>query len=172
MQLSSGNQSASGSSRRLPSIGRLKGVLDTPGEPVDHVGELADDRRVVERWATGGGASSTADAPSTVNLALAAARRYAARPLRFTGPLGHTLNYAAIVALVANPYTGTAAALFYAASLVVAAWRGQSACEVTALSNLFLRRDDQIGYPVFAPIDVAEARRRSRRPGRALAAHD
>jgi hypothetical protein len=166
MQLSSGNQSASGSSRRLPSIGRLKGVLDTPGEPVDHVGELADDRRVVERCATGGGA------PSTVNLALAAARRYATRPLRFTGPLGHTLNYAAIVALVANPYTGTAAALFYAASLLVAAWRGQPACEVTVLSNLFLRRDDQIGYPVFAPIDVAEARRRSRRPGRALAAHD
>ncbi len=76
------------------------------------------------------------------------------------------------MALVANPYTGTAAALFYAASLVVAAWRGQPACEVTVLSNLFLRRDDQIGYPVFAPIDVAEARRRSRRPGRALAAHD
>jgi hypothetical protein len=171
MQLSSGNQSASGSSRRLPSIGRLKGVLDTPGEPVDHVGELADDRRVVERWATGGGASSTADAPSTVNLALAAARRYAASPSLHRAPGAHA-QLRGDRGLVANPYTGTAAALFYAASLLVAAWRGQPACEVTVLSNLFLRRDDQIGYPVFAPIDVAEARRRSRRPGRALAAHD
>jgi hypothetical protein len=107
----------------------------------------------------------------TVLLGLAA-RRYASRPLRFTGPLGHALNCAVIVALVANPYTGGAAALFYAATLLVAAWRGQRGCEVTVLSNWILRRDDQVGCPLFAPIDAAEARRRPRPPGRPAAAHD
>ncbi len=107
----------------------------------------------------------------TVLLGLAA-RRYATRPLRFTGPLGHALNCAVIVALVSNPYTGDAATLFYAATLLVAAWRGQPGCEVTVLSNSILRRDDQVGCPLFAPIDAAEARHRSCRPGRALGAHD
>jgi hypothetical protein len=107
----------------------------------------------------------------TVLLGLAA-RRYAARPLRFTGRLGPALNCAVIVALLANPYTSGAAALFYAATLLVAAWRGQPGCEVTVLSNSLLRRDDQVGCPIFAPIDAAEARHRSRRPGRALATHD
>jgi hypothetical protein len=106
----------------------------------------------------------------TVLLGLAA-RRYASRPLRFTGPLGHALNCALIVALVANPYTGGAAALFYGATVLVAAWRGQPGCELTVASNWILRRDDQVGCPVFAPIDAAEARHRHR-PGRPLAAHD
>jgi hypothetical protein len=107
----------------------------------------------------------------TVLLGLAA-RRYASRPLRFTGPLGHALNCAVILALVANPYTGGAVALFYAAALLVAVWRGQAGCEVTVLSNWILRRDDQVGCPLFAPIDAAEARRRPRPPGRPAAAHD
>jgi hypothetical protein len=106
----------------------------------------------------------------TVLLGLAA-RRYASRPLRFTGPLGHALNCALIVALVANPYTGGAAALFYGATVLVAAWRVQPGCELTVASNWILRRDDQVGCPVFAPIDAAEARHRHR-PGRPLAAHD
>jgi hypothetical protein len=103
----------------------------------------------------------------TVLLGLAA-RRYAARLLCFTGPLGHALNCAVSVALVANPYTGGAAALFYAVMLLVAAWRGQPGCEVTVLSNWILGRDDQVGCAAFAPIDAAEARHRSRRPGRPL----
>jgi hypothetical protein len=107
----------------------------------------------------------------TILLGLAA-RRYAAKPLRFTGPGGHAVNCAVIVALVSNPYTGGAATLFYAATLLVAAWRGQPGCEVTVLSNWILKRDDQVGCPLFAPIDAIEARRRPRRPGRALAAHD
>jgi hypothetical protein len=100
-----------------------------------------------------------------------AARRSAARPLRFTGPVGHALNCAVIVALVANPYTGGGAALFYAATVLAAAWRGQPGCEVTVLSNWILGRDDQVGCPLFAPIDAAEARHRHR-PGRPLAARD
>jgi hypothetical protein len=107
----------------------------------------------------------------TIMLGLAA-RRYADRPLRLTGPLGHALNCAVIVALVANPYTGGAATLFYAATVLVAAGRGQPGCEVTVIPNWILRRDDQIGCPVFAPIDAAEARHRPRRRGRALVGHD
>jgi hypothetical protein len=105
----------------------------------------------------------------TVILGLTA-RRYARRPLRFAGPAGHALNCLVIVVLVANPYTGAAAALFYAATLLVAAWRGQPGCEVTVVSNWLLRRDDQVGCPLFAPVDAAEARRRPRRPERSLAA--
>jgi hypothetical protein len=99
----------------------------------------------------------------TILLGLAA-RRYARRPLRFTGPAGHAVNCVVIVALVVNPYTGGAAALFYAATLLVAAWRGQPGCEVTVVSNWLLRRDDQIGCPLFAPIDASEARRQPQRP--------
>jgi len=100
------------------------------------------------------------------------ARRHAAKPIRFTGPAGHALNCAAIVALVANPYTGGAATLFYATALLAAAWRGQPGCEITVLPNWILRRDDQVGCPVFAPIDALEARQQNRRARRPIAAHD
>jgi hypothetical protein len=107
----------------------------------------------------------------TILLGLAA-RRYAGKPIRFTGPAGHALNCAAIVALVANPYTGVAATLFYATTLLAAAWRGQSGCEITVLPNWILRRDDQVGCPVFAPIDALEARQRIRRARQPIAAHE
>ena len=92
-----------------------------------------------------------------------AARRYAADPVRFTGPAGHAMNCAAIVALLVNPYSGDAVSLFCAATLLVAVWRGQPGCEITVLPNWVLRRDDQVGCPVFAPFDALEARRRMRR---------
>ena len=107
----------------------------------------------------------------TILLGLAA-RRYAAKSLRFTGPAGHALNCVVIVALVANPYTGGAATLFYATTLLVAAWRGQPGCEITVFPNWMLRRDDQVGCPLFAPIDALEARQRTRRARAPLAAHD
>jgi hypothetical protein len=88
------------------------------------------------------------------------ARRYAAEPVRFDGPLGTALNCALIVALVANPYTTGGTALFYGATLLIAAWRGQPGCEATVIPNLILHRDDQIGCPTFTPIDQAEARMR------------
>jgi hypothetical protein len=106
----------------------------------------------------------------TVFLGLAA-RRYAGRPLRFTGTAGHAVNCLVIVALIANPYTHGAAAFFYAATLAVAAWRGQPGCEVTVLPNWILRRDDQVGCPVFAPIDAVESRRRLRQT-RPVMSHD
>ncbi|MGH3133894.1 MAG: hypothetical protein ACRDNY_09200 [Gaiellaceae bacterium] len=98
-----------------------------------------------------------------------AARRFAGGPVRFTGPLGLGLNTAVIVALYMIEYANDAAALFYGVTLLVAARRAQPGCEATVLSNWILRRDDQIGCPVLAPIDEAEARltaRTHRRPAR------
>ena len=110
--------------------------------------------------------------PALTLLLGLAARRYAAKPLRFTGPAGHALNCAAIAVLVANPYTGGTATLFYASTLLVAAWRGAPGCEITVLSNWILSRDDQVGCPVFSPIDAAEARHGTRRTRQPVAAHD
>jgi hypothetical protein len=93
----------------------------------------------------------------TVLLGLAA-RRYATKSIRFTGPAGHALNCAVIVTLVVNPYTAGATTLFYGTTLLVAAWRGQPGCEITVLSNWLLSRDDQVGCPLFAPVDALEAR--------------
>ncbi len=95
-----------------------------------------------------------------------AARRHARGPVRFTGSAGTTANCALIVALVVNPYTAGGTALFYGATLLVAAWRGQPGCEATVVSNAILGRDDQIGCPLFSPIDEAEARRAAADAGR------
>lgn len=86
-----------------------------------------------------------------------AARRYAGGPVRLTGAVGIALNVAVIAALVSNPYTGAGAMLFYGATMLIAAWRGQAGCEATVISNLALGRDDQIGCPTLTPIDAVEA---------------
>jgi hypothetical protein len=90
------------------------------------------------------------------------ARRYAHGPIKFTGPLGIALNLAVIVALIANPYTGGGATIFYGTTMLIAAWRGQAGCEGTVISNWILGRNDQIGCPTFAPIDEVEAHVRRR----------
>jgi hypothetical protein len=95
-----------------------------------------------------------------------AASRYASGPLRFTGSTGTTANCLLLVALAVNPYTVGGAALFYGATLAVAAWRGQPGCEATVVSNAILGREDQIGCPLFSPIDEAEARLAARSAGR------
>jgi hypothetical protein len=100
--------------------------------------------------------------PAVMVAAGLAARRFAGRAVHLTGPLGLAINTAVIVALVTNRYTAGGGELFYGATLLVAAWLGQPGCEATVLSNLILRRDDQIGCPAFTPIDAIEARRRGR----------
>ena len=90
------------------------------------------------------------------------ARRYLHGPVQFTGPLGIALNLAVIVALLANPYTGGGATIFYGTTMLIAAWRGQAGCEGTVISNWILGRNDQIGCPTFAPIDEVEAHLRRR----------
>jgi hypothetical protein len=81
-------------------------------------------------------------------------------PLRATGPIGHLVNAAVFVSLFLIPATAGAAFLFYGSSMVVAARRRAGGCEITAISNAVLERNDQIGCMVFAPIDIAEARLR------------
>ncbi len=48
---------------------------------------------------------------------------------------------------------------FYGASMLLAAVRGYAGCEVLAVSNWLLGRDDQIGCLLFWPVDHAERRR-------------
>jgi hypothetical protein len=91
-----------------------------------------------------------------VALGLAARHHFAGESARFTGPLAICINCAVIVALVANPFTAPGALLFYGATLLVAAGRGQPGCEATVLSNIILRRDDQLGCPTFSPVDAWE----------------
>jgi hypothetical protein len=88
-------------------------------------------------------------------------------PARFdaTGPVAQLLNIGVFVALYLTPdyapalsVTSDAALLFYGASMLLAAGRGYSACEVLAVSNWLLRRDDQVGCLLFAPIDYLEGR--------------
>ena len=84
---------------------------------------------------------------------------------RATGPVGHTVNIAVMLALYLTPWyapavsvTSDAALLFYGASMLLAAARGYAGCEVLAVSNWLLRRDDQVGCLVFSPIDQLERR--------------
>jgi hypothetical protein len=91
--------------------------------------------------------------------------RHRSTPLRATGPLGTTINFAVIVALLFAPsyaprfyFVGGGAAVFYGASLLLAALRGTTACELLTISNWILGRDDQVGCPVLTPIDNLEVR--------------
>jgi hypothetical protein len=79
-------------------------------------------------------------------------------PMRATGPVAHALNLAVFLALYLAEPTSDAALLFYGASMLLAAVRGYAGCEVLAVSNWLLRRDDQVGCAVFWPIDQLECR--------------
>ena len=79
------------------------------------------------------------------------------------GPVAHVLNIGMFLALYLTPdyapalsATSDAALLFYGASMLLAALRGYAGCEVLAVSNWLLRRDDQVGCLVFAPVDLME----------------
>lgn len=86
--------------------------------------------------------------------------------LEATGPLAQLLNITVFAALYLTPLyapsaraTSDAALLFYGVSMLVAAMRGYAGCEVLAVSNWLLRRDDQIGCLLFGPLDYLERRR-------------
>jgi len=87
--------------------------------------------------------------------------------LQATGPVGTALNTLVFLALYLTPWywrslslTSDAALVFYGASMLVAAVRGYGGCEVLAVSNWVLGRDDQVGCLVFAPVDHLERGRR------------
>ena len=94
--------------------------------------------------------------PLVILVFVLVAPRFTARPLHFTGRAGTAINCAVIVVLLFNPFTAGAAQLFYGATLLIAAWRGQPDCEITVISNWLLRGEDQIGCPIFTPIDRFE----------------
>jgi len=80
-------------------------------------------------------------------------------------PVGYMLNCAVFFALYLTPqyapalaFTSDAALLFYGASMLLAAARGYAGCEVLAVSNWLLRRDDQVGCVLFWPVDCLERR--------------
>lgn len=82
-------------------------------------------------------------------------------PLRLYGTGGHCWTIAvAIAAFIVLP---VATLLFFGATQVLAAIRGYAGCELFAVSNWLLGRDDQIACMVHTPIDAIEARM-SRRP--------
>ena len=89
--------------------------------------------------------------------------RFTTAHFQATGPLGMALNAMIFLALYLTPFyapalafTSDAALIFYGVSMWLAAVRGYAGCEVLAVSNWLLRRDDQVGCVVFAPIDRME----------------
>jgi hypothetical protein len=84
--------------------------------------------------------------------------RIAPARLEATGPASTALNMLVLFVLLLTPlyarplsFTSDAALVFYGASMLLAALRGYSGCEVTAISNWILGRDDQVGCLVLGP---------------------
>jgi hypothetical protein len=91
--------------------------------------------------------------------------RAAPNRLEATGPGSTALNMLVLAALLLTPwyappfaFTSVAALVFYGASMLLAALRGYSGCEVTAISNWILGRNDQVGCLVLSPVDDLERR--------------
>ncbi|MFQ5473221.1 MAG: hypothetical protein ACE5FA_10095 [Dehalococcoidia bacterium] len=74
-----------------------------------------------------------------------------------TGPVGFIGGLLVALLLFVYPPTRVATLLFYGISLLIAAVRGYAGCEVLAISNWLLRRDDQVGCVVFSPLDALES---------------
>jgi hypothetical protein len=107
--------------------------------------------------------------PAIVTGLLALRARRSPEPLVATGPVGHLVNCAVILALVLNPVTAGAAMIFYGASMLVAAVRRVGRCEVSVISNAVLGRRDEVGCPLFWPLDTLESAIRRGRRGAAAA---
>jgi hypothetical protein len=80
-----------------------------------------------------------------------------------SGPIGHAATFAAFMVLYLTPWyaptvsvLSDAALIFYGTTMLVAAGRGHPGCEVLAISNWVLGRDDQVGCLLFEPIDRRE----------------
>lgn len=91
------------------------------------------------------------------------AGRHPERLVWLSGPIGHPATAAAFMALYLTPWYAPAisvlsdsALIFYGTTMLVAAGRGYSRCEVLAISNWVLNRDDQVGCLLFELIDRRE----------------
>ena len=87
-----------------------------------------------------------------------------ATPISGGGRLGFCAATGVIIVLFVLPITSNAAALFFGSTLLLAAARGYAGCELTAISNWLLRRDDRVGCMVFSPVDAIEAKLTNRPP--------
>ncbi|MFL5856174.1 MAG: hypothetical protein ACJ76M_09375 [Solirubrobacteraceae bacterium] len=97
--------------------------------------------------------------PGVIATALWLRARARRSALRAVGPVAHLLNIVVAAVLFALPATAGPTFVFYGASMLVAALRGTGGCEVTAISDLLLHRDDQIGCALFGPVDLRERER-------------
>jgi len=91
--------------------------------------------------------------------------RRASTRLRATGPVATAVNCAVGLAVYLTGwyvpvlwFTSDALLAFYGMSMLLAAVRGYAGCEVLAVSNWILRRDDQVGCIVLSSIDNLEGR--------------
>lgn len=84
--------------------------------------------------------------------------RFTNQTLNATGVLGFCLNLAIGALLISLDITRDAALLFYGTSMLLAAARGYAGCEVLAITNWILRRDDQVGCVLFSPLDEIESK--------------
>lgn len=83
--------------------------------------------------------------------------------------LGHgamCLTLIAVAVLLSFAVTRPSTMLYLAISLLAAAVRGYSGCEVLAIGNWLLRRDDQLGCIILSPVDAAEQNLEHRRGAR------
>lgn len=92
------------------------------------------------------------------------ARRTPAR-LDLTGPEGYGISGALFLALFLPQWfvpglfvLWAAGLIFLGASMLLAAVRGYAGCEILAVSNWLLHRDDQVGCFLFTPVDQWERR--------------
>jgi hypothetical protein len=74
-----------------------------------------------------------------------------------TGIVAAVINFLVFFALLIFEPTRGVTLVFLGSTMVFAAARGASGCEIVAISNWLLRRDDQIGCPLFWPVDAYEA---------------
>ena len=102
--------------------------------------------------------------PAAALSTMWALSRWRAEPLRATGASGYVLNIGIGTALLAAPPTRDAALLFYGGSLLLAAARGYAGCEILAVPNALLRRDDELACPALSPVDQIEAAARRTTP--------
>jgi Na+/H+ antiporter NhaD/arsenite permease-like protein len=85
--------------------------------------------------------------------------------LEATGWIAHCGQVILFAAMLLTPdqvpalwFTADTALLFYGGAMLLAAVLDQSDCEVLALSNRLLRREDRLGCMIFAPFDLVDRR--------------
>lgn len=98
--------------------------------------------------------------PVAAIAVLAWRARHRPERLEATSQAANCLNVVLVLPLFFIPATAGGAFLFYGVSMLVAAFRRAGGCEVTAIGNAVLGRDDQVGCVLFGPIDAAETERR------------